>query len=146
MNSKDYKTYRNVLEIKTLPIKEAINIKTLEDVKNNPLFKDFDLREEDLEHVFAPKDYINNYDFYRATSTYETSVNIADIKGTMHPGYQNRSWLLMLMGLSRSKHSCNIEATINAIHNLKGSKISLAKYGCYYFIEGDGNHRVCQAR
>lgn len=66
MNSKDYKTYRNVLEIKTLPIKEAINIKTLEDVKNNPLFKDFDLREEDLEHVFAPKDYINNYDFYRA--------------------------------------------------------------------------------
>ena len=51
MNSKDYKTYRNILEIKTLPINEAINIKTLEDVKNNPLFKDFDLRKEDLEIV-----------------------------------------------------------------------------------------------
>lgn len=146
MNSKDYKTYRNILEIKTLPINEAINIKTLEDVKNNPLFKDFDLRKEDLELVLAPKDCIKNYDFYRAISVYDTSVNIADIKGTMHPCYQNRSWLLMLMGLNRSKHSCNIEATIKAIHNLKGNKISLAKYDCYYFIEGDGNHRVCQAR
>lgn len=53
----------------------------------------------------------------------------------------------MMMNLERHKNDFDVEAVKEAILNTKCFEpIHLRKYGSIYFIDGGGNHRVCQAK
>ena len=53
----------------------------------------------------------------------------------------------MMMSLERHKSDFDVEAVKSAILNTQCFEpIHLRKYGSFYFIDGGGNHRVCQAK
>ena len=53
----------------------------------------------------------------------------------------------MLMSLERHMDDFDVEKVKKAIFNAKCFEpIHLSKYGDIYFINGGGNHRVCQAK
>lgn len=53
----------------------------------------------------------------------------------------------MMMNLDRHKTDYDVEAVRAAILNTEVFEpIHLSKYGDLYFINGGGNHRVCQAK
>ena len=65
----------------------------------------------------------------------------------IHASYYDNNWLVMMMKLDRHKDDFDVERVKDAIFNTKCFEpIHLSKYGELYFINGGGNHRVCQAK
>lgn len=137
---------RNILEIKTIKIVPE-KVQTLVAAKRLAKLKDFDLKEEYFEPVYHPQDLVKHIAYYVEGGTYNTNVRITDIKGTLHPSYYGLNWLQMLMSLERHKNDFDVEKVKEAILNTQCFEpIQLSKFGPTYFIDGGGNHRVCQAR
>lgn len=137
---------RNILEIKTIKIVPE-KVQTLAAAKRLAKLKDFDLKEEYFEPVYHPQDLVKHIAYYVEGGTYNTNVRITDIKGTLHPSYYGLNWLQMLMSLERHKNDFDMEKVKEAILNTQCFEpIQLSKFGSIYFIDGGGNHRVCQAR
>ena len=137
---------RNILEIKTIKIVPE-KVQTLAAAKRLAKLKDFDLKEEYFEPVYHPQDLVKHIASYVEGGTYNTNVRITDIKGTLHPSYYGLNWLQMLMSLERHKNDFDMEKVKEAILNTQCFEpIQLSKFGSIYFIDGGGNHRVCQAK
>lgn len=137
---------RNILEIKTIKIVPE-KVQTLAAAKRLAKLKDFDLKEEYFEPVYHPQDLVKHIAYYVEGGTYNTNVRITDIKGTLHPSYYGLNWLQMLMSLERHKNDFDIDKVKEAILDTKCFEpIQLGKFGSIYFIDGGGNHRICQAK
>jgi len=140
------KMSRNILELKSVKIAPE-KVQTLAVAKRLAKLKDFDLKEEYFEMVYHPADLVKNIAYYVEGKTYQADVPVADIKGTLHPSYYGLNWLQMLMSLERHKNDYDVEKVKEAIFNTQCFEpIQLSKFGSTYFIDGGGNHRVCQAR
>jgi len=138
---------RNILELKSIGWISPERIQTLEEAKCVPELSGFDLKEEFFEIVFHPEEFIRDYSSYVYVSTYETSVCVRNIKGTTHPNYCGKSWLRMMMGLKRHTNDYDVDRVKEIIYDTSiGERIRLSKYGEFYFVDGGGNHRVCQAK
>lgn len=137
---------RNILELKSIKISPE-KIQTLEAAKRVPKLKGFDLREEFFEQVYHPADLVKDIAYYVEKETYNANVSVKDIKGSTHPSYYGNNWLVMIMNLERHKVDTDIEAVRAAILDTGYfESIQLSKFGDIYFIDGGGNHRVCQAK
>lgn len=140
------KMSRNILELKSIRIAPE-KVQTLAVAKRLAKLKDFDLKEEYFEPVYHPTDLVEHIAYYVEGETYNANVRIADIKGTTHPSYYGNNWLVMMMSLERHKNDIDMEKVKEAILNTKCFEpIRLSKFGSLYFIDGGGNHRVCQAK
>ena len=53
--------------------------------------------------------------YYTAGDTYKANVTVSLIKGTTHPSYYGKNWLVMMMNLDRHKEDTDFEAVIKAI-------------------------------
>lgn len=137
---------RNILELKSIKV-SLDQVQTLAAAKRVHKLKGFDLREEFFETVYHPSDLVEHIAYYVAGETYNDNVRIADIKGSLHPSYYGLNWLGMMMSLERHKEDYDVETVKAAILDTKCfEQIHLRKYGDLYFIDGGGNHRVCQAK
>lgn len=137
---------RNILELKSVKIAPE-KVQTLAVAKRLAKLKDFDLKEEYFEPVYHPADLVKCIAYYVEGKTYQANVRVADIKGTLHPSYYENNWLVMMMNLERHKDDFDVEKVKEAIFNTQCFEpIQLSKFGSSYFIDGGGNHRVCQAR
>lgn len=137
---------RNILELKSTRI-ALEKVQTLAAAKRLAKLKDFDLKEEYFEPVYHPTDLVEYIAYYVEGDTYNANVRIADIKGTTHPSYYGNNWLVMMMSLERHKNDIDMEKVKEAILNTQCFEpIQLSKFGSLYFIDGGGNHRVCQAK
>lgn len=137
---------RNILELKSLPIPFE-DVQSFDVARKSPHLKGFELQERFFDIVFHPKDYVENYPFYVRGETYEDVVLVENILGSTHESYVGKSWLVMLMSLNRNRGDVDVERVIAAIYDTQVSdRICLSKYGDAYFIDGGGNHRVCQAK
>lgn len=137
---------RNILELKSINIAPE-KVQTLAAAKRLAKLKDYDFKEEYFELVRHPQDLVKHIAYYVEGETYNTNVRIADIKGTLHPSYYGLNWLQMLMSLERHKNDFDMEKVKEAILNTQCFEpIQLSKFGSIYFIDGGGNHRVCQAK
>ena len=84
---------------------------------------------------------------WEVVMSYDAEVPVSDIKGTTHPSYYDLNWLQMLISLERHKEDMNEKSVRRAIRDSDALEpIQLSKFGDLYFIDGGGNHRVCQAR
>lgn len=139
-------TKNSILELKSVKIKPE-KIQTLEEARRIPKLKGYDLRPEYFETVYHPQDLIEHIAYYEEAKTYTAIVQVSDIKGTTHPSYYGLNWLQMLMSLERHKDDVDEESVREAINNTQCFEpIQLSKFGNIYFINGGGNHRVCQAK
>ena len=137
---------RNVLELKSIKIAPE-KVKSFAAAKRLAKLKDFDLKEEYFEKVYHPADLVKDIAYYVEGETFQSNVRVADIKGTLHASYYDNNWLVMMMKLDRHKDDFDVERVKDAIFNTKCFEpIHLSKYGELYFINGGGNHRVCQAK
>lgn len=137
---------RNILELKSIKFAPE-KVQTLSAAKRLAKLRDFDLKEEYFEPVYHPADLVDNIDYYAEGEIYKDNVRVADIKGTLHPSYYGLNWLQMLMSLERHKNDFDVEKVKEAILNAQCFEpIQLSKFGSIYFIDGGGNHRVCQAK
>lgn len=137
---------RNILELKSIKVAPE-KVCTLAAAKKIAKLKGFDLKEEFFEMVYHPADLIKHSVYYQAANTYNDNVRLIDIKGSTHPSYYGLNWLSMMMSLQRHTEDFDVEAVRAAILNIKCFEpIQLSKYGDIYFIDGGGNHRVCQAK
>lgn len=137
---------RNILELKSVKIASE-KVQTLSAAKRLVKLKGFDLKEEYFELVYHPADLVKDIAFYVEGKTYRDTVPVADIKGTLHPSYYDNNWLVMMMSLERHRDDFDVEKVKEAIFNTQYFEpIYLSKYGDIYFINGGGNHRVCQAK
>ena len=137
---------RNILELKSIKIAPE-KVQTLAVAKRLAKLKDFDLKEEYFEKVYHPADLVKDIAYYVEGETFQSNVRVADIKGTLHASYYDNNWLVMMMKLDRHKDDFDVERVKDAIFNTKCFEpIHLSKYGELYFINGGGNHRVCQAK
>lgn len=137
---------RNILELKSINIAPEM-VQTLSAAKRLAKLRGFDLKEEYFEPVYHPADLVDNIDYYAEGEIYKDNVRVADIKGTLHPSYYGLNWLQMLMSLERHKNDFDVEKVKEAILNAQCFEpIQLSKFGSIYFIDGGGNHRVCQAK
>lgn len=137
---------RNILELKSLLV-PLEDVQSFDVARKSPNLKGFDLQESFFETVYHPKDYVENYLFYESGETHEDVVRVERIMGTTHERYCGRSWLVMLMSLNRHRSDDDVERVMAAINNTQVSeRICLSKYGDAFFIDGGGNHRVCQAK
>ena len=137
---------RNVLELKSIKIAPE-KVKSFAAAKRLAKLKDFDLKEEYFELVYHPADLVKDIANYVEGETYHANVPVADIKGTLHASYYDNNWLVMMMKLDRHKDDFDVERVKDAIFNTQCFEpIHLSKYGELYFINGGGNHRVCQAK
>ena len=138
------KMSRNILELKSIKIAPE-KVQTLASAKRIAKLKDFDLKEEYFELVYHPADLVKDIANYVEGETYHANVPVADIKGTLHASYYDNNWLVMMMKLDRHNDDFDVERVKDAIFNTKCFEpIHLSKYGELYFINGGGNHRVCQ--
>ena len=136
----------NILELKYTKIAPE-KVQTFAAAKRLAKLKDFDLKEDYFEMVYHPADLVEQIAYYVEGETYNANVRVADIKGTLHPSYYGLNWLQMLMSLERHKNDIDVEKVKEAIFNTQCFEpIQLSKFGSTYFIDGGGNHRVCQAR
>ena len=136
----------NILELKYNKIAHE-KVQTFAAAKRLAKLKAFDLKEDYFEMVYHPADLVDNIDYYVEGETYKDNVRVADIKGTLHPSYYGWNWLQMLMSLERHKNDYDVEKVKDAIVNTQCFEpIQLSKFGSIYFIDGGGNHRVCQAK
>ena len=137
---------RNILELKSIKIAPE-KVQTLSVARRLVKLKGIDLKEEYFELVYHPADLVKNIASYVEGKTYRDSVSVADIKGTLHASYYDNNWLVMMMSLDRHKNDFDVEKVKEAIINTQCFEpIHLSKYGDIYFINGGGNHRVCQAK
>ena len=137
---------RNILELKSIRIAPE-KVATPESARRVRRLKGFDLKEEYLETVHHPADLVEDIGEWEVARSYEAEVPVADIKGTTHPSYYGMNWLQMLMSLERHKEDTDEESVRRAICDGGALEpIRLSKIGDLYFIDGGGNHRVCQAR
>lgn len=137
---------RNILELKSIKIAPE-KVQTLSAAKRLVKLKGFELKEEYFELVYHPADLVKNIAYYVEGKTYRDSVPVVDIKGTLHASYYDNNWLVMMMSLQRHKNDFDVEKVKEAILNTQCFEpIHLSKYGDIYFINGGGNHRVCQAK
>ena len=137
---------RNILELKSIYIPPE-KVQTLADAKEVAELEGFELREEFFSPVYRPEDLIKNIAYYVEGESYYTQVEVADIKGSLHCCYCGNNWLVMMMSLARHNKDFDVEKVKEAIYGGNvSSPIHLCKYENMYFISGDGNHRVCQAK
>lgn len=137
---------RNILELKSITVSPK-KIQSLDAAKRVSKLKGFDLREEFFEQVYHPADLVKDIAYYVEKETYNANVSVKDIKGSTHPSYYGNNWLIMIMNLERHKVDTDIEAVRAAILDTGCFEpIQLSKFGDMYFIDGGGNHRVCQAK
>lgn len=137
---------KNILELKSIKI-PLEKVQTLEAARHIAKLKGCDLRPEFFETVYHPQDLIEHIAYYEEGKTYSAMVQVSDIKGTTHPSYYGLNWLQMLMSLERHKKDTDEESVRSAINNTQCFEpIRLSKFGNIYFINGGGNHRVCQAK
>ena len=137
---------RNILELKSIKIAPE-KVQTMAAAKRLAKLKDFDLKEEYFEPVYHPAHLVKDIAYYVEGETYNANVRVADIKGTLHRSYYGNNWLVMMMSLERHKDDYDMEKVKEAILNTKCFEpIQLSKFGDIYFIDGGGNHRVCQAK
>lgn len=137
---------RNILELKSIRIVPE-KVKTLAAARRVSKLKDFDLKEEYFELVYHPQDLVEHIAYYVEGETCNANVRVADIKGSTHPSYYGLNWLQMLTSLERRKNDFDVEKVKEAILNTQCFEpIQLSKFGSIYFIDGGGNHRVCQAK
>lgn len=137
---------QNILELKSIKIAPE-KVQTLAAAKLLAKLKNFDLKEEYFETVYHPADLVKGIAQYVEGETYQANVPVADIKGTLHASYYDCNWLVMMMKLDRHKDDFDVERVKDAIFNTKCFEpIQLSKFGSLYFIDGGGNHRVCQAK
>lgn len=137
---------RNILELKSIKIAPE-KVQTSADAKHLSELNGFDLKEEYFDPVYHPADLVKHIAYYVEGETYRANVPVADIKGTLHSSYYGNNWLVMMMSLERHKNDFDVEKVKDAILNTQCFEpIHLSKYGDFYFINGGGNHRVCQAR
>ena len=137
---------RNILELKSIRIAPE-KVATPESARRVRRLKDFNLKEEYFDTVYHPADLVEDIGQWEVASSYEAEVPLADIKGTTHPSYYGLNWLQMLMSLERHKEDVDEVSVRRAICDGGALEpIRLSKFGELYFIDGGGNHRVCQAR
>lgn len=137
---------QNILELKSIKIAPE-KVQTLAAAKRLAKLKNFNLKEEYFETVYHPADLVKGIAQYVEGETYQANVPVADIKGTLHASYYDNNWLVMMMNLERHKTDFDVKKVKEAIFNAKCFEpIHLSKYGDIYFINGGGNHRVCQAK
>lgn len=98
---------RNILELKSIKIAPD-KIQTLAAAKRLAKLKNFDLKDEYFEMVYPPADLVKNIAYYVEGETYQADVPVADIKGTLHPSYYDKNWLVMLMSLERHKDDFDV--------------------------------------
>ena len=140
------KMSRNILELKSIKIAPE-KVQTLAAAKRIAKLKDFDLKEEYFEMVCHPADLVKDIAYYENGETYVANVQVDAIVGTTHPSYYGLNWLQMLMSLERHKDDIDVTSVQEAILNTKCFEpIQLSKFGNFFFIDGGGNHRVCQAK
>ena len=65
--------------------------------------------------VCHPADLVKHIAYYAAGDTYKANVPVSLIKGTTHPSYYGKNWLVMMMNLDRHKEDTDFEAVIKAI-------------------------------
>lgn len=146
MNEKEYDKDRGPLSVDEMN-GDPVKVRTLEAARCIPKLKGFDLKEEFFEAVCHPEDRVKGIAGYVEGGTCEANVWVADIKGTTHPSYCGLNWLQMLMSLDRHKDDYDEESVRRAIGDTGFfERIHLRRYGDLYFIDGGGNHRVCQAK
>ena len=137
---------RNILELKSIKINPD-KVQTMVSAKCLAKLKDFDLKEEYFEPVYHPADVVEHIAYYAKGETYKANVRVSYIKGTTHPSYYGNNWLVMMMSLERHKDDFDVEKVKEAILNTECCEpIQLSKFDSIYFIDGGGNHRVCQAK
>lgn len=137
---------RNILELKSIHIPSE-KVQTLADAKELAELEGFELKEEFFSPVYRPEDIVKKIAYYVEGESYETQVKVADIKGSLHCNYCGNNWLVMMMNLARHNDDYDVDKVKSIIYNTKVfSRIHLCKYENMYFICGDGNHRVCQAK
>lgn len=137
---------RNILEFKSIYVASE-RVRSLNDASKLNELKGFDLKEYFFEIVYHPKDFVKDFPFYVRGDTYEARVPVDKIKGTTHDSYFGKNWLVMLMNLKRHCSDHDVERVVQAINDIHDTdRIRLSKYGDYYFIDGGGNHRACQAK
>ena len=137
---------RNILELKSIKVAPS-KVRTLASARRVPKLKGFDLKAEYFQTVHHPADLVPHIGYYEAGDSRKATVRVADIKGTTHPSYYGENWLVMMMNLDRHKEDTDEEAVWAAILDAGGFEpIRLSKFGELYFVDGGGNHRVCQAK
>lgn len=137
---------RNILELKSIKVAPS-KVRTWAAARRVPSLNGFDLKEEYFEKVYHPADLVGHIAYYSAGDSYKATVRVKDIKGTTHPSYYGENWLVMMMTLERHKEDTDMNAVKEAINNKECFEpIQLSKFGDLYFIDGGGNHRVCQAK
>lgn len=137
---------RNILELKKICI-PSVKVETLKVASQVSELKGFDLKVSFFETVSSPIDYVKDFSFYEMGDTYEANVPVNKIKGTTHESYLGKNWLVMMMSLKRHTEDFDVERVVHAIQDRTVTeRIRLSKYGDDYFIDGGGNHRVCQAK
>lgn len=137
---------RNILELKSINVAPE-KVRTWLAAEKVAKLRDFDLKAEYFETVYHPADLVKHIAYYEAGETYNDNVPIAAIKGSTHSSYYGNNWLAMMMNLERHKEDCDVELVKAAIFNtIYCEPIQLSKFGDLYFIDGGGNHRVCQAK
>ena len=137
---------RSILELKSIRIAPE-KVATLSAAQRVRRLKAFDLKEEYFQPVYHPADLVEDIGQWEVDKSYEAEVPVADIKGTTHPSYYGLNWLQMLMSLERHKEDVDEVSVRRAICDGGALEpIRLSKFGELYFIDGGGNHRVCQAK
>ncbi len=95
-----------------------------------------------------PMEEVEDLQFYhyRENTTTVQQVPLKNVIGTYHCNYSNRSWIEMLLNLSRNK-ILSPDHAYQAFDNPDDSDdvVSFSRYGDNYII-GGGNHRTCFAK
>lgn len=144
---KSERDMKNILMLKSLNI-PAADIQSLEDARKIPELEGFDLKEKYFELVSCPENYVENLPYYFVKGkSFKDNVRVDDIKGTTHQRYYGGNWLCFLMNLEGNRSDYDVDKVVKAINDPPNREsITLDKYGDVYFINGGGNHRVCQAK
>lgn len=93
---------------------------------------------------------IPNYDFWHSLPSVEHkdhTINLLKVKGTGHPSYPSKNWIILLGRLKRCKPCYTYESSLKFFKsgNYSDSDFGFAKYGDIYIING-GNNRTCLAK
>ena len=137
---------RNILELKSIHIAPE-KVQTLKEAREVVELNGFELREEFFYPVYRPEDLIKYIAYYVEGRIYEAQVRVANIKGSLHYDYCGNNWLVMMMSLARHNDDFDVDKVKASIYNANCFEpIHLRKYEDLYFIDGGGNHRVCQAK
>ena len=95
------------------------------------------------------KTNIDNFSFY--TDSYKSieveSISAKSIVGTTHSNYINLMWIEMLGGLDRFDSNVGSKnEMLQQFMNTQKQEKKVSKYGDFYIISGEGNHRICLSK